>query len=512
MGSCLSTHPSHATSFNGDDARASSHLSFGMSSGSKRWKDIKAKTSRKRKQKKKEKARRTYDDLDELCRISGRMFVNGSSDVACLFTQQGKKGTNQDAMIVWENFTSTSDTIFCGVFDGHGPYGHMVARKVRDSLPLKLKAEWNIVNNEATSPQHNCNGSGSMNSEESGSVHIDDEWSEAIVVDENVKLPDVYPKLRQSLLKAFKSMDKELKFHPTIDCFCSGTTAVTLVKQGYDLVIGNVGDSRAILGRRDTDNNLIAEQLTVDLKPNLPKEAARIQQCNGRVFALQDEPEVARVWLPNNDSPGLAMARAFGDFCLKDYGLISVPDISYRLLTDKDEFIVLATDGIWDVLSNKEVVDIIASAPTRATAARALVECAVRSWRLKYPTSKTDDCAAVCLFLNSPLISTHQTTEPIINKTNSNQEVEIEVKEQAHTSHEICEVNDEEEDEIVPVKEEDAKEKMPGRSQSTRSLADCMQATDEEEWSALEGVTRVNTLLNIPRFLPKDKGSTSRGK
>jgi len=71
-----------------------------------------------------------------------------------------------------------------------------------------------------------------------------------------------------------------------------------------------------------------------------------IHQCKGRVFALQDEPEVARVWLPNNDSPGLAMARAFGDFCLKDFGLISVPDVYYRQLTEKDEFIILATDGV----------------------------------------------------------------------------------------------------------------------------------------------------------------------
>lgn len=39
---------------------------------------------------------------DELQRIPGRMFANGSSSVACLYTQQGKKGANQDAMIVWE--------------------------------------------------------------------------------------------------------------------------------------------------------------------------------------------------------------------------------------------------------------------------------------------------------------------------------------------------------------------------------------------------------------------------
>lgn len=79
---------------------------------------------------------------------------------------------------------------------------------------------------------------------------------------------------------------------------------------------------------------------------SLTAEAERIRKCKGRVFALQDEPEVSRVWLPNNDSPGLAMARAFGDFCLKDFGLISVPDMSYRCVTEKDEFIVLATDGV----------------------------------------------------------------------------------------------------------------------------------------------------------------------
>jgi hypothetical protein len=40
--------------------------------------------------------------------------------------------------------------------------------------------------------------------------------------------------LKQSYFKAFKSMDKELKLHPTVDCFCSGSTAVTLVKQVMD--------------------------------------------------------------------------------------------------------------------------------------------------------------------------------------------------------------------------------------------------------------------------------------
>lgn len=75
-------------------------------------------------------------------------------------------------------------------------------------------------------------------------------------------------------------------------------------------------------------------------------EAERIKNCRGRVFALDEEPGVYRVWMPDEDVPGLAMARAFGDFCLKDYGVISVPEVTYRKLTSEDEFIVLATDGV----------------------------------------------------------------------------------------------------------------------------------------------------------------------
>ena len=78
----------------------------------------------------------------------------------------------------------------------------------------------------------------------------------------------------------------------------------------------------------------------------LSGEAERIKNCKGRVFALPDESGVYRLWMPDQNSPGLAMTRAFGDFCLKDYGLISIPDVSYRKLTDKDEFVVLASDGV----------------------------------------------------------------------------------------------------------------------------------------------------------------------
>jgi len=47
-----------------------------------------------------------------------------------------------------------------------------------------------------------------------------------------------------------------------------------------------------------------------------------------RIFAVEEDPTVNRVWMPKRDCPGLAMARAFRNFCLKDYGVASVPDVS----------------------------------------------------------------------------------------------------------------------------------------------------------------------------------------
>ncbi|PHU01036.1 putative protein phosphatase 2C 18 [Capsicum chinense] len=85
-------------------------------------------------------------------------------------------------------------------------------------------------------------------------------------------------------------MDRELRSYTNIDCFCSGTTTVTLVKQGKNLVIGNMGDSRVLLAMRGEDDSLTVGQLIVDLKSDLP---AYYQAAGGenkqRVFSLGSE-------------------------------------------------------------------------------------------------------------------------------------------------------------------------------------------------------------------------------
>lgn len=140
-----------------------------------------------------------------------------------------------------QNFGSRTDTIFCGVFDGHGPYGHMVAKRVRDNLPLKLSAYW-----EAKVPVEGVikaittdavNNAANINNPEDAAaaafVSAEEEpRTSADMEDENTEShPELFQTLKESFLKAFKVMDRELKFHGSVDCFCSGTTAVTLIKQ-----------------------------------------------------------------------------------------------------------------------------------------------------------------------------------------------------------------------------------------------------------------------------------------
>ncbi|KAI3979510.1 hypothetical protein MKX01_001702 [Papaver californicum] len=321
------------------------------------------------------------------------IFIDSSSSktqIGSVSSQQGHKGLNQDSAILQQGF-GMDDGVFCGVFDGHGMNGQVASRLVRSWLPGLLLNQKKVIS------------SLKMDSSEDDCV---EEWSKACV-------------------SAYKVMDKELKLQENLDCSCSGTTSVTIIKQvficnycvriiillmifvlglifvfveqGKDLIIANLGDSRAVLGTSSDNGEMMAVQLTTDLKPSVPEEAERIRKSNGRVFALENEAHVTRVWLPDQDFPGLAMTRAFGDFELKDYGIIAIPQVSHHLLNENDKFVVLASDGVWDVLSNKEVVSIVSLA-TRETAAKAVVDAAVTSWKQKFPYSKMDDISVSCMF------------------------------------------------------------------------------------------------------------------
>lgn len=147
-------------------------------------------------------------------RVPGRLFLNGSSQIASLYCRKGYGEINQDAMLVWDNFCSNDGTVLCGVFDGHGPYGHLVAKKLRDSFPLKLMAQWNSSNPDSTYSNRNFFSTSMNNDLEPCTI-----------------APTEIATLRQSFITASKIMDRDLRIQNQIDCSSSGSTAVTLLKQ-----------------------------------------------------------------------------------------------------------------------------------------------------------------------------------------------------------------------------------------------------------------------------------------
>lgn len=119
---------------------------------------------------------------------------------------------------------------FCGVFDGHGPYGHKVARHVRDTLPSRLSSV--IKTSQLNSFKYrnfevavgDDIPEGNENEDEKDSPRDDSSPTN----DSSMLLLSSW---EAGFIKSFKEMDEELSLDASIDSFSSGTTAVTVVKQ-----------------------------------------------------------------------------------------------------------------------------------------------------------------------------------------------------------------------------------------------------------------------------------------
>ncbi|VFQ95579.1 unnamed protein product [Cuscuta campestris] len=145
-----------------------------------------------------------------------------------------------------------------------------------------------------------------------------------------------------------------------------GSTALTaiLVDQ-RQLVVANVGDSRAILSR-----NGKAKQITVDHDPLKRKEKKMVERKGGFVAKKPNTRNVPRV------DGQLAMTRAFGDAQLKEHITVE-PDVVIERIGKETQFIVLASDGLWKVMSNKGVVDCVREFNNGEDGARGLIDTAL---------------------------------------------------------------------------------------------------------------------------------------
>ncbi|KAJ4958016.1 hypothetical protein NE237_025127 [Protea cynaroides] len=121
-----------------------------------------------------------------------------------------------------------------------------------------------------------------------------------------------------------------------------GSTAVVVAVSGCQIITSNCGDSRAVLCRGTQ-----TIPLTVDHKPDREDELVRIEGGGGRVIHWNG----ARVF------GVLAMSRAIGDRYLRPW-IIPVPEVTFTARSEEDECLIVASDGLWDVMTNEEVGEV----------------------------------------------------------------------------------------------------------------------------------------------------------
>ena len=167
-------------------------------------------------------------------------------------------------------------------------------------------------------------------------------------LDIDYKMRDL-PEL-EALMKKLESNEIE-----NLETTSSGSTAVVCLITPEYFFIANCGDSRAILV---SDNKISLE--TKDHKPNDAIEKAHIEKAGGEVFEHKSGKFYVDSKLTQN---ALNLSRSLGDYGFKrnklkgqtEQIISPEPDVYVRERSEKDEFLVLATDGIWDNISTEEM-------------------------------------------------------------------------------------------------------------------------------------------------------------
>jgi serine/threonine protein phosphatase PrpC len=265
---------------------------------------------------------------------------------------------NQDRGGIAFPFASCKKTALFGAYDGHGEGGELVAQYCLHQIPLRLERH------------------------------------------EAFKRGDYKTAFTDVFLEVDGDLDRQVEIEPLY----SGCTAVVALIQGDDIFLANAGDSRAVLAYQDPDRKdqgHLALDLTVDQNPNTPGEQERIEKMGGFVSPPPEEGLSARVWLDARCTQiGLAMSRSLGDHAVKPVGVIAEPVVSHHKLREEDDFMIIATDGVWEFLSSQEAVDIVSSEINQGAsyACQRLIEAAASKWH-EHEGDYRDDITALVVRL-----------------------------------------------------------------------------------------------------------------
>ena len=323
---------------------------------------------------------------------------------------------NQDEVFLYNNFLLIKNLYLFGVCDGHGIQGHYISSYVKDIIPSYLN--YIEIDNYISKKNKSIDSllSSLYNKSESSSVkdiHIIKYFYDKFQINpcDFSFIKNRFNEISKNLKESFKKTDNDLikSKHP-FDTEKSGSTICLSLLSNKNLICANLGDSRAILCSCNEKNEWKASQLTKDHKPTDKEEHRRIINSGGTVSRMinleKNDEEVGpyRVWGKTQEKgPGLAMSRSIGDGMAKKLGVLGEPDIYEYNLNENDKFVICATDGVWEYLTNEDVMNIVKEAYINGDkadlACELLVKSATNIW--KKENSKTvDDISCAILFLN----------------------------------------------------------------------------------------------------------------
>jgi CRP-like cAMP-binding protein/serine/threonine protein phosphatase PrpC len=221
-----------------------------------------------------------------------------------------------------------------------------------------------------------------------------------------------------------------------IDDSFSGTTAISALLVGTKVYVSNVGDSRAIIVSETAEGRMIAKPLSHDQTPYRKDERERCYKYGARILSMEqimgykkatvnwdnlvlgddiDEGgDPPRIWHPTQRLPGCAFTRSLGDAVAEDLGVISDPEILERELLPSDRFLIIASDGVFEFMTNQMVADLALSKSDPLIACKSIVDEAYSLW-LQYEV-RTDDITIIIICLENlrktaPSGSIHSTPE-----------------------------------------------------------------------------------------------------
>jgi len=189
--------------------------------------------------------------------------------------------------------------------------------------------------------------------------------------------------LKEAVTHAFHSAD-----FLCLDKNLQGSTALLLIIRGNDLLIAHAGDSRAVLYKFDgQEKSFLA---TRDHKPNDPDERKRILELGGQI-------NVSGTTFRVGGHVNLTVSRSIGDYpkrhMAKDKGLTCQPEILTRNINSTYKFIILASDGIWDVMTSEDAIHEVKKVLLLASPSRA----AKRLISLAQQRGSTDDLTVIVI-------------------------------------------------------------------------------------------------------------------